>query len=205
MKKLAVVIGLLMVLLISATASAATFRLEPGDPHWVKKEDPSGVLYDMGDYWESRRVKGDVAPKIYFKLPEVVNGKGVLTFYYGKDIPASMGWDKLQLFASKDGTNYQRIWSCPEWGPVDKKQVVVTIPAGYQYLYFQFNDGNYYWETLRLWKSMDIISSAPSPTPTPTPTPIRPPTTPKPIPGFEVAFAIAGIVAVAYLLNRRGA
>jgi len=54
---------------------------------------------------------------------------------------------------------------------------------------------------------------SPSPSPTPTvaltPTPIVTPTptpspTPAPTPGFEAVFAIAGLLAVAYLLRRRG-
>lgn len=52
----------------------------------------------------------------------------------------------------------------------------------------------------------------PIPTPTPTPTPVVTPTptpeetptpTPAPTPGFEVIFAIAGILAVAYMVLRR--
>ena len=53
-------------------------------------------------------------------------------------------------------------------------------------------------------------SPAPSPTPTPTPSPtpaVSPPVTPTPTPtptppGFEVVFAIAGLLAVAYILRR---
>lgn len=205
MRKLAVVLGLLIVLMASATASAGSFNLQPGDPHWVKKEDPSGVLFDMGEYWLSSKVTGQKAPKIYFKLPEVANAPGILTFYYGKDVPRSWGWDKIILYASKDGVNYQKIWESPAWGYVEKRQVLVNIPAGYQYLYFLLSDGNLKWEEIRLWKPMMIISTGPptTPTPTPTPTPVTP-SQPPAIPGFEAVFAIAGLLAVAYLL-RRGA
>ena len=53
-----------------------------------------------------------------------------------------------------------------------------------------------------------VIKAAPTPTPTtpapttPTPTPAPTPAKP-PIPGFEAAFAIAGLLALAYLLRRR--
>ena len=206
MKKI-IILGLLLLLLIPA-ASATPFMLEPGDPHWIKKEDPSHVLHDMGEYWQSASLKGQTRPSIYFKLPEVKTASGVLTFYYGKDIPRSRGWDKLQLFASKDGHSYQKLWECPAWGYVPKKQVLVRIPVGYQYLYFRFDDGNLNWEILKLWKSMDILSASPTPTPTPPPsTPTPPPSTPTPpgppIPGFKVVVAIAGLLTVAYLLRKR--
>ena len=56
----------------------------------------------------------------------------------------------------------------------------------------------------------DLIISTPSITPTPTqtvtatPTPTEVPTvTPKPSPGFEIVFALAGLLGVAYLLARK--
>ena len=190
-------IVLLAVLLIAVQAAdAKSFRLEPGDPHWIKKVDPANVLYDRGEYWESAAIKGQTRPEIYFKLSEVAATDGRLTFWYGKDIPKSLGWDLLKLYASKsqDGP-YTKLWECSPWGPVDRQMVTVSVPAGYQYLKFTFIDGDEPWETLRLWKQMDI--STPT-TPTPTPTP------PTPIPGFEAIFAIAGLIGVAYLLRRRG-
>ena len=48
--------------------------------------------------------------------------------------------------------------------------------------------------------------TTPSPTPkeqTPTPPPITPSQTPTPIPAYEAISAIAGLLAVAYLLRRR--
>ena len=185
-------IVLIAALLIAVQAAQAkSFNLEPGDPHWIREYDPDNVLHDRGLYWESAALKGQTRPEIYFKLPEVAATDGYLTFWYGKDVPRSMGWDSLELWASKsqDGP-YTKLWNCPEWGYVDKQKVTVRVPAGYQYLKFRFVDGDEVWETLRLWKQMDI--SIPT-TPTPTPTP--------PIPGFEAILAIAGLIGVAYLLR----
>jgi len=201
-------IVLLAVLLIAVQAAEAkSFRLEPGDPHWIREYDPANVLNDMGEYWESAATKGQPRPEIYFKLPEVATTEGRLTLWYGKDIPDSLGWDSLQLWASKSQSGpYIKLWSCPEWGYVDRQMVIVGIPAGYQYLKFRFVDGDEGWETLRLWKEMDIFTSAPSPTPTPTPTqPTPAPTAPPIVPGFElieVVLAILGLIGVAYLLRR---
>ena len=52
----------------------------------------------------------------------------------------------------------------------------------------------------------DVVAVTPSasPTPTPTPTPTVTPTpSPSPTPGFEVIFAITGLLAVVYLILRR--
>ena len=53
-----------------------------------------------------------------------------------------------------------------------------------------------------------VVMPTPSPSPSPSPTPtIAPTPTPTPeegVPGFEAVFAIAGLLAVAYLLRRRG-
>jgi len=46
-------------------------------------------------------------------------------------------------------------------------------------------------------------TATPTPTPTATPTPTPTPTPKKKTPGFEAVFAIAGLIAVAYLLRRR--
>ncbi|MEM0350717.1 MAG: PGF-CTERM sorting domain-containing protein, partial [Archaeoglobaceae archaeon] len=61
----------------------------------------------------------------------------------------------------------------------------------------------------RLASEINVTTAAFPTTPTPTPTPTTPkPTTPVTtpsggIPGFEAIFAIAGLLAVAYLLNKR--
>lgn len=47
-------------------------------------------------------------------------------------------------------------------------------------------------------------SPSPSPSPTPTVAPTPTPTPEEDVPGFEAVFAIAGLLAVAYLLRRRG-
>ncbi len=70
------------------------------------------------------------------------------------------------------------------------------------------------WEKAGLWKfetkTIEWIHkpTVPTPTPTPTPPPTTPPPTtpaptPTPTPGFEAIFAIAGLIAIAYLLRRR--
>jgi len=191
-------IVLLAALLIAVQAAdAKSFRLEPGDPHWIKKVDPKNSLIDMGGFWQATTSGSGPRPEIYFKLPEVASVEGYLTFYYGKDIPNSYGWDSLSLWASTnpDGP-YTKLWSSQEWGYVEKKEVIVRVPSGYQYLKFHLCDGDLEWEILKLWKDMDITTAGPSPTPTPTvPQPV--------IPGFEVAFAIAGLLAAVYLLRRR--
>jgi len=53
--------------------------------------------------------------------------------------------------------------------------------------------------------TVNILEAAPTPTPTvtPTPTPTVTPTVTPPTPGFEAVFAIAGLLAVAYLVLRR--
>ena len=52
-----------------------------------------------------------------------------------------------------------------------------------------------------------VVSPTPKPTvkptPVPTPAPATPTPTPKPIPGYEVGFMIAGLLAVAYLVQRK--
>jgi len=52
-----------------------------------------------------------------------------------------------------------------------------------------------------------VVSPTPKPTvkptPVPTPAPATPTPTPKPIPGYEVVFMIAGLLAVAYLVQRK--
>ena len=53
-------------------------------------------------------------------------------------------------------------------------------------------------------KPMPTPTILPLATPTPTPAPIPPALPPGVIPGFEAVFAIAGILAIAYLLRRRG-
>jgi len=53
-----------------------------------------------------------------------------------------------------------------------------------------------------VWWTMPVPSPTPSPTVTSTPTAIPSPT-PAPTPGFEAVFAIAGLLAVVYLLRRR--
>lgn len=202
MKKVVLPLIVLMVLIgLAQSVSAGSFRLEPGDPHWIREEDPANKLNDMGEYWQSNRVKGDPAPRIYFKVTEYGDKGGTMGFWYGKDIPRSWGWDKLQLFGSNDGKTYSRIWASPEWGYVSKRYVTVTIPAGNKYFYFSFNDGNLNWEILKLWKQIDYRTFGP-PAPTPTPPPTTPPPT-KPIPGFEAAMALAGLITLAYLLRRK--
>jgi hypothetical protein len=59
--------------------------------------------------------------------------------------------------------------------------------------------------TVILVDAVDITLPTPTPTPTPTvtSTPTAPSPTPAPTPGFEVVFAIAGPLAVAYLLKRK--
>ena len=59
-----------------------------------------------------------------------------------------------------------------------------------------------------VWNVTGAALPKPTPTVTPTPTPPTPVPTPSPIPtpkpfGFEVGFAIAGLLAVAYLVLRR--
>jgi len=79
---------------------------------------------------------------------------------------------------------------------------------------FLSSDGKYNYyeaETQSFSYFAAVLKPLPTPTPTPTPTTPKPevtPTTPKPeekpfIPGFEAIFAIAGMLAIAYLLRRK--
>jgi len=145
MRRLTALIASLIITIVFigyAEAKTVTFKLDPSDPHWVKKVDPSGVLQDLGYAWKSSSTTVDTRPEIYFKLPEVSSSKGILTFTWSKEeSPDYIGWDSVEGV---------------------------------------------------------------TPTPTPTPTPTTPAPTPtKPIPGFEVAYALAGLVALAYMLGRR--
>jgi len=49
-----------------------------------------------------------------------------------------------------------------------------------------------------------VVMPTPTPSPSPTPTIAPTPTPEEGVPGFEVVFAIAGLLAVAYLFRRRG-
>ena len=73
-----------------------------------------------------------------------------------------------------------------------------NIPGNW-HVDFYYNDEKKFTETFTI--------SAPTPEPTPTTTPTSTPSpTPTPeegVPGFEAVFAIAGLLAVAYLLKRR--
>jgi len=150
-------------MVVNTQSYSVQFKLTPVDPHWVmSEEDPTAPLIDRGEYWEGARYftdpkKPQKAAKIFFKLPEVANSPGTLTFYYGK----SAGWNILHLYASRDGTNYKEIWKSPAWGAVAKQKVTVNVPQGYQYLYFMFHDGMTAWEKLKLWKSMTVTTENP--------------------------------------------
>jgi hypothetical protein len=194
--------ALALVLLLPAV-QAGSFNLDPSDSHWIKEEDPDGTLTDMGSYWISASLESQQRGKIYFTLPEVSTRVGELTFYYAKDTPNSMGWDKLELFISQSQSGpYTRVWASPEWGYRDFTPVTVVIPAGYTYLYFFFGDGDYDFEVLKLQKSMVIDTGEPTPTPTtPTVTPTLPAT-----PTFDcwmLLIAIIAIVIAVYLAVRR--
>ena len=199
-----VLVGLVVLALLTTAvgcvdAKTVQFRLDPSDPHWVKKVDPNGWLKDLGYAWKATSVGKGTRPEIWFKLPEVSTSSGTLRFKWSKDIPGSYGWDSLELYASKDGATWTKIWQSPYWGYVGPVEVTAVVPAGYTQLKFKLVDGDLDFETITLYKDMSVTIEGATPTPTPSPSP----TMPKPTPGFEAVFALAGLIALAYLLGRR--
>lgn len=199
-------ISLFICLIIASSVSfAEEFRLEPGDPHFIKKVDPSNTLWEQTDLWLANAIGKTDRPEIWFKLPEIEKTGGELKFRWIKDIPNSLGWDSLELFGSKDGCNsFEKIWENPnKWGYQDNEETV-RISAGYNCYKFYFVDGDLDWETIALMKKMEVRQSTPTPPPT-TPTP---PHTPTPFIEMNLTILLililVGGVAILAILKRRG-
>jgi|GEM_PF-5949979 len=156
-------------------ATVIDFRLEEGDPHFIKYE---GKIVDEGEYWYMN-VNTETTAQILFGIPEKKGIDAVLVFTFSKDDPDSVGRDIFTLLASSGG-EYDAIWSAPEWGHVNKT-AYIYIPPEYIYFRFLLSDGRNSYEYLKLNKDMQVMlftnqtptttTVAPSPTP-PTPPPL---------------------------------
>lgn len=159
-KKKSLIIGMLLSIITLITiaiqpalAQWVKFRLEPGDPHFVRLDDEHKVLKDKGDYWECN-IKGDkFPPGIIFKLPEIKETGGKLKFTF--EIHTDGKRVKLSLLASKDGKSFRGIWSCTRYSDI-RDSVAVDIPKGYTYFYFWFIDDSSVNTYIRLWKEMEV-------------------------------------------------
>ena len=200
--KIMTILAVIM-LLATAIGEAKTvyFKLDPSDPHWVKKEDPEGLLQDLGYAWKSNGVAGQIRPEIYFKLPEVSSSKGILTFTWSKEeSPDYIGWDSLELYASEDGATWTKIWeNSKKMGYVPPTEVSVVIPEGYVNLKFKMSDGNLPWEYIVLYKDMTLEVEVVTPTPTPTPTPTTPAPAPKVTIGVDDVVGYTSIATLAII------
>ena len=186
-------------------ATVIDFRLDLGDPHFIKYE---GSITDKGEYWYMNTNTGSLT-QIFFKITEKKGYDAVLVFTYSKDDPNSVGQDTFELLAS-DGGPYETIWSAPEWGPVVNETVYVYVPPEYFYFRFVLSDGRNSYEYLKLNKSMQVILFAnqnQTPTTTePIPSPPPPPPlfdiTPYLNQDFFLALTLVAAVVTSYIAYR---
>lgn len=176
-----------------------TFRLEPGDPHFLGWTDPyECALSEHSDYWESNLRPGcgpapppppavaapnDYLPAVYFQVPEAEDSTVLMTFNW-----STTGYENSGL-SLYDIDGKKTIWSDSRYIP-GKETATITLPKGHTHFYFYFEDSPSADTTVRLWKTV-TLTVIPIPT-------VR--IEIEQVAGYIVA--TAGVLAAAYVLGR---